>query len=287
MFKKLLTTLFALGLALSLAPAFAQDQAAPKQLVLGMIPSVESSRIVDTLQPLGDMLSDKLGIPVKTFVSTEYTGMVEAIGSGKVDIAMLGPAAMVQAHDRYGAQIVLASVRNGSTSYKSQFTVMCDSGIKNFSDLKGKTIAFVDPASASGYQFPYVFLKKHGINPDKDMTSIFAGSHDAAMLALINGDVDVAATYNDVRDDLVKDYPDIMKKTCILGYSEPIPNDGVVVSKNISPELTAKISQALIDIANSEKGKKLLETLINVTGFAPIKASAYDVVREVSQTFSK
>lgn len=286
MFKKLLTTLFALGLALSLAPTFAQDQT-PDQLVLGMIPSVEAGRIVDTLDPLGDMLSAKLGIPVKTFTSTNYTGMVEALGSGKVDIAMLGPAAMVQAHDRYGAEIILASVRNGATSYKSQFTVMCDSGIKSFSDLKGKRIAFVDPGSASGYQFPYVYLKKQGIDPDKDMQAIFAGSHDAAMLALYNGDVDVATTYNDVRQDMVKDYPDIMKKTCVLGYSDPIPNDGVVVRKGLSPDLTAKISQALIDIANDEKGKALLEELINVTGFAPIDASAYDVVREVSQTFSQ
>src|SRR5690606_6037228 len=199
--KRLLSTLAAALLVASLfgGNAFAQDDARgeiPDRLVLGMVPSREADAIVDSLDPIAEMLSERLLIPVDTFVSTNFVGLVEAIGTGRVDIGLFGPAALVQAMDAYGAVPIVASVRQGSTTYRAQFNVRCDSGIETFEDLRGRTIAFVDPGSASGYQFPYVTLKStYGIDPDTEMTSIFAGSHDASALAVYNGDVDVSVTF--------------------------------------------------------------------------------------------
>jgi phosphonate transport system substrate-binding protein len=154
--------------------------------------------------------------------------------------------------------------------------------------LEGRTIAFVDPASASGYQFPYVFLDtQHGINPDTDMQSIFAGSHDASVLAVYNGDVDVAVSFNDARTAIEEDFPDVMEEVCVLGYTEPIPNDGVVVRAGLDPELTESIAQALIEIAETEEGGALTDELFNVTAFAPVEASAFDVVRETTAVFDQ
>src|SRR5690606_30222210 len=160
---------------------------------------------------------------------------------------MFCPAEFLQAMDAHGAEPLLASVRQGSTSYRSQFNVRCDSGIDSFDDLRGKTIAWVDPGSASGYQFPYVTLRDtYGIDPDTEMTGIFAGSHDAAMLAVYLGDVDVAVTFggspgSDGRETIEADYPDVKEKVCILGYSADIPNDGMVVLPNLDDGLKEKI----------------------------------------------
>src|SRR5690606_7731732 len=150
--------------------AFAQADARgeiPDRLVLGMVPSREADAIVDSLDPLAEMLSERLLIPVDTFVSTGYVGLVEAMGTGRVHIGMFGPSAMVQAMDAHGAEPLLSSVRQGSMTYRSQFNVRCDSGIEEFEDLRGKTIAWVDPGSSSGYQFPFVTLKtQYGIDPE-------------------------------------------------------------------------------------------------------------------------
>jgi phosphonate transport system substrate-binding protein len=295
--KKTIVSLLATALVVTLAPAVAQDEPVgeiPTSLVLGMVPSREADAIVDSLDPIAEMLSERLLIPVDTFVSTNYVGLVEAIGTGRVDIGMFGPAAMVQAMDAYGAVPVVASVRQGSTSYRAQFNVRCDSGIETFEDLRGGTIAFVDPSSASGYQFPYVTLKEtHGIDPDTEMTAIFAGSHDASALAVYNGDVDVSVTFggspgSDGRESIEGEYPDVKEVVCILGYSDDIPNDGVVVRQGIDPEVIEQIGAALIDIASTEEGKVLTETLFNVTEFDFIEdASVYDIVREVSGTFQR
>ena len=290
--KRFLTTAAAALLAATLFTGNAQGEI-PDKLVLGMVPSREADVIVDSLGPIADLLSAELLIPVETFVSTNFVGLVEAIGTGRVDIGLFGPAALVQAMDVHGAEVILASVRRGSTTYRSQFNVRCDSGITEFEQLRGGTIAFVDPGSTSGYQFPYVTLKnEYGIDPDTEMTAIFAGSHDASALAVYNGDVDVAVTFggspgSDGRETIEGDFPDVKEVVCILGYSADIPNDGAVVRPGLDPELVEQITQAMIDIANTEEGKALTQALFNVTEFARIDASAYDIVREVSATFQR
>ncbi len=280
--------LLAVLMAMALLPfvAWAQDGDVPTELVLGMVPSREAGAIADSLEPLAKLLSERLLVPVKTFISTDYVGLVEAMGNGRVDIGFFGPSAMVQAMDRYGAVPVTASVRYGSSTYKTQFNVRCDGPVKTFEDFAGKSIAFVDPGSSSGYQFPYVFLKNnYGIDANSDMNAVFAGSHDAAALAVYNGDVEIATSFNDVREDLEGDYPDIMDKVCVMGYTGDIPNDGQVVRKGLDSEFTASIQQALIEIAETEEGQALVKELFNVTAFAPVTSDAYDPVREVLAEF--
>lgn len=286
--KQFLAKLMVVALAATLVPfvASAQDGDVPTELVLGMVPSREAGAIADSLEPLADLLSERLLIPVETFISTNYVGLVEAMGNGRVDIGFFGPSAMVQAIDRYDAVPITASVRYGSSTYKTQFNVRCDGEVETYEDFRGASIAFVDPGSASGYQFPYVFLKnQYGIDANDDMSTVFAGSHDAAALAVYNGDVDIATSFNDVREDLQGEYPDIMEQVCVMGYTGDIPNDGQVVRAGLDSELAAQIQQALIDIAETEEGNALVNELFNVTSFDPVASEAYDPVREVLAEF--
>lgn len=289
--KRTLITLLVSAFLLSLSPAFSQgvpDGEVPSKLTIGMVPSRETDRIVDSLEPFADMLSQRLLIPVDSFVSTSFVGLVEALGSGRIDIGMFGPASLVQAVDSYGAEVILATVRYGETSYKTQFTVRCDSGIETFDDLRGKSIAFVDPASASGYTFPYVFLKnEYGIDADTDMSSIFAGSHDAAVIAMYNGDVDVSVSFNDAREGVENDFPAIMEETCILGYTSDIPNDGTVVRAGLDEDLVRNIQEAMIAVGETEKGAALLDEIFNGSGFGYVDPAVYDIVREVSKEFER
>lgn len=286
--KNLLVKLLIAALAATMVPfvASAQDGDVPTELVLGMVPSREAGAIADSLEPLADMLSERLLIPVETFISTNYVGLVEAMGNQRVDIGFFGPSAMVQAMDRYGAEPITASVRYGDSTYRTQFNVRCDGPIETFEDFPGASIAFVDPGSSSGFQFPYVFLKnQHGIDANADMSPVFAGSHDAAALAVYNDDVDIATSFTDVRDDLEDEYPDVRDVVCVAGHTGDIPNDGQVVRAGLDPELTRQIQQALIDIAETEEGQELVNELFNVTAFDPVGSEAYDPVREVLAEF--
>ena len=159
-----------------------------------MVPSREADAIVDSLEPLAELLSEELLIPVEHFVSTNYTGLVEP-SVPAVSTSACSARPPVQAMDarRRGHP---RQTRQGSTSYRAQFNVRCDSGIESFEDLRGRTIAFVDAASASGYQFPTSRSQERARHrPETDMTYIFAGSHDASALAVTT----VTSTFRHLR----------------------------------------------------------------------------------------
>ena len=61
-------------------------------------------------------------------------------------------------------------------------------------DLKGKNLGLVDPNSTSGNNVPRFVLDQPGHQPDTFFGKVvYAGSHENAVLALAQGQVDVAA----------------------------------------------------------------------------------------------
>ncbi len=230
------------------------------------------------------MLSAEIGIDVYPYISTSYIGLIEAMGKGKVDVGLFGPFGMVLAEDRYGVEILVNTVRYGANSYRAQFNVRADSGITDVKDLEGKTIAFVDPASASGYLFPYVYLKNVvGLDPEKDLTYIFAGGHDAGVLAVYNGDVDCSLSFTDARTAIKGEYPDVLEKISIIGYTDYIPNDGIVARKELDDALLVKIKATFLSIGNTEEEVRILDDIFDASSFAATSSAKYQVVRETYQ----
>lgn len=276
-----LTILTLLLLGFAVPTLAAENGEVPEELVLGMVPSREANKLVESLAPLADILTEELGIDVDPYVATSYTGLIEALGKGKVDIGMFGSFAMVLAENRYDVEYLVNTVRYGANKYRAQYTVRADSGIDSIKDIKDKTVAFVDAASTSGYLFPYVQLEnEYGINPEQDMNYIFAGGHDAAVLAVYNGDVDVALSFEDARTTIKKEHPDVMDKLKIIGYSSYIPNDGVIARKELDDELLVKIQEAFLTLGDTDEEAKILDEIFNVSGFKVITSEDYEVVRE-------
>lgn len=266
-------------------PGFAQGTEIPGRLVLGMVPSREAGKMVQSLDPLALMLEERLSMPVSATVTTSPEALIEALRSRRVDVAIFGPFALVLAEERAEAQVILNSIRNGAEHYRAQFIVRADSGIESFADLRGKVWAVPSLTSASGYLFPRVTLQSAGIDAAFDMTVINVVAHDAAVMAVYHGDADVGTTFEDAREDVQVELPDVMQKVKVLDYTEPIPNDGVVARKELHPHLISAIQQALIDIGRTEEGMALLDDLYNVTGFVEATSERYDLVRRTYELF--
>jgi phosphonate transport system substrate-binding protein len=258
----------------------------PDHLVLGFVPAQEADKISDSAKPLADFLSKELKIPVTSFTATTYIGLVEGVGSAKVDIGMLSSLAYVLAHEQYGAGVILRSIRHGSGTYHTMFIARADSGIKSLEDAKGKKIAFVDPASASGYLFPAAYLKSKGMDSEKYFRrEFFAGGHDKAVMAVYNGDVDVAAVFDDAREKIdKKTYPDVFQKVVKIGTTGEIPNDTVSVRKGLDPALVKQITDAFIKFAHSKVGKDTLKKLYGIEDLEPTTNADYEVVRQTART---
>ena len=269
-----------------------KDGYTPKELTVQFVPSQNADTLEAKAKPLEKLLSKKLGIPVKVSVSTNYNTIVEAMKSKKVDVGFLPPTAYTLAHDQKAADLLLQAQRfgvkeDGSASkelvdsYKSEILVKKDSKIKSLKDLKGKKIALQDVTSTAGYTFPLAMLKNEaGINATKDMKIVNVKGHDQAVISLLNGDVDAAAVFNDARNTVKKDQPNVFKDTRILKLTQAIPNDTISVRPDMDKDFQEKLKKAFIDIAKSKEGHKIISEVYSHEGYTETKDSNFDIVRE-------
>jgi phosphonate transport system substrate-binding protein len=271
------------------AGAFAADKPAlgaeENPIVWAFVPSGDTGKVSAGAQSVADLLHRKTGLFFKTLVATEYAGVIEALRSNPpaAQMSSLATFAYVMAADMGVSQAALVSVRNGSAFYNGQFIVRASSGIRKLADLKGKTFARVDALSASGWIIPMITLKAAGLDPSRDIKVVDAGSHPGVVAAVYSGDVDAGACFVDARTLLQKDHPDVMEKVVVLQTTANIPNDGVQFHPSMPRDLQNRIVGALLEIAQTEEGKKAINTAYQWTALEKHDDSFYDPFRQVLQ----
>ena len=179
----------ALGLALAGAGSFlplAAARAADAPLTMALTPSRDPAALQEAGDAFVRTITRLSGVPMRAQVASDYAGVVEALRSRRVDLAFVHPVGYVLAHREAGCLILVRDIWQGKTAYTARFYVRRDSGIQRVEDLRGKTVAFVDPASSSGYIYPMMLLIKQGLVRDRDpktffKEALFAGTHDSAL----------------------------------------------------------------------------------------------------------
>jgi len=255
----------------------------PKQLVMAITPSNIPTELFKGGEVFAAELAKKVGIPVKVYMPTDYLGVVEALRNRTADMAFVHPAGYVFANREAKAQIVAVDVWHGKTSYTSRFYVRKDSGITSLEGLRGKTIAFVDPGSTSGYVYPMVMLIKKGLVTNRDpktffKDAMFAGTHEAALLALLNGSVDAVASFDLAPQQYLKETEKV-ERLSHVAETEPIPEAGMCVRDGLDPSLVKKLTESLMAF-NAPEYRPVLKDFYGIDGFAPAKDSDYNPVRE-------
>ncbi len=182
-----------------LARAQADWRASVKELRFG-ISSAENERdAIARFEPLSAYIEARLGVKMRVFRSTDYAGVVEGLNSKHLDAASLGPANYALANKVMGNRIApfaRSLDAEGGDGYFSIAFVKADSPFKSLDDLKGRSFAFADPNSTSGYAFPNFYLKRQGYDPAKHFARTgFSGSHEMSVIAVLNGTFDGAATF--------------------------------------------------------------------------------------------
>jgi phosphonate transport system substrate-binding protein len=257
-----------------------------KILRVGFVPAEDAQQVLQNAQPIIELLRQKLGMEIQPFVAADYTGIVEALRVKKLDVAFLAPASYVLAKNEANIKVILKSERKGIPYYYAAIITRADSGIKTLEDLRGRTFAFGDSLSTTGNVIPRKMLKERGIDPARDFKQIlYAGAHDATVLAVFNGKVDAGATYANSPDSedtawiryLKK--PEDIRKIRAIAFSEPIPADNLVISVDLDDGVAKKIEELFIELSRDPKGKKMLRDLYQIDGFVPASDKDYDSVR--------
>jgi phosphonate transport system substrate-binding protein len=255
-------------------------------IVWSFVPSGEMEQVAAGAQEVADLLHEETGLYFETNVATEYAGVIEAMCADQPEAHMgsLATFAYVLANERCGVECELVAVRYGSPTYNGQIIVRADSGISSLTDLAGKTFCRPDPLSTSGWIIPELTMRAAGIEPATDLAEVVdAGSHDAVVAAVYNGDCDAGATFVDARSTIEEDNPDVMEQVIVIEVTEDIPNDGVQFIPDMDEELKTQIVDALMAIAETEEGQEALDIAYEWAGLEAHGDEFYDPFRQVLQ----
>jgi len=279
-------TLLAAAAILPLQPAlaFAQQR---EGLVLAFIPQENPEKLLTDAEVISAWLANELGVPVRGFVTADHAAAVEALRNGSADISFMGALPYVLANRHIGATILLAEVYRGMASYTGRIFVRADSGIEQLADLRGRSIAFADPISESGYLYPLdtfveAGLLERGEEPRRFFSRVFfAGGYQQAIQAVVAGLVD-AAGVSQYADLLLS--PAQQAEVRWIAESRPIPSHTVIARQDLDPELSARFVSAMLKL-NDPENRYLLQHVYGPDGYELPNPAAYEEVAELAVAY--
>ena len=281
-------TVLAAGLAviagLGASPAWAGIR---RSLRLAFIPQENPDKLLRDISVITEYLSAELDMPVEGFVTFDHAAAVEALRSGQADISFMGALPYILAHDQTGAEVLLAEVYRGRPNYTARIFVRRNSGIASLADLEGKSIAFADPVSESGYLYPLEIFAQAGLlEPGADPHSFFgqvyfAGGYQQAIQAVANGLVD-AAGVSEFADLLLT--PEQQARVTWIAESAPIPSHAVIARQGLDPALKEAFIQAMLKL-NEPDYRHLLQYVYGPDGYVRTDHAAYEPVAEVARRY--
>jgi len=224
---------------------------------------------------------------VRPFVATDYAGVVEALRNETADIGFMGPLQYLLAHEQAGAVPILGEVYSGQPWYTARIFVRKDSGIKTPADLRGKTIAFTDPLSSSGYLYPLETFRRAGLILTREAAEqyfrkiYFAGGDEQAIRAALNKFVDAAGigqySFNLLRAEE-------REQMTFIGESPRIPSHCIVARKGLDTASVAAIQEALLAL-NTGANRSLLKNLYNVDGYVKVTHETFAETERIARDY--
>ena len=272
--------------ALSVACA-ATAQVAPLKLGVGLF-QPDRERNDATYRPLTNHLAQRLGRPVELRTVDTWEGLAKSLSTGETDLALMGPWGYVLANHSAGAQAIATILYDGKPEYFALMVTHPDSGIQTVADLKGRTFAFGDKGSTSGYLIPLHYFMKQGITPETYFSRVLYTKHQAIETQVAAGQLDAGADYNRNRNAMIEQGLIKAERSRIIWQSDPLPNDAFAVSQAVFADkpLVAKLLQSLLDVGPQlQTNPALLPT--HYTGFVKTDNTFYKPIRDAGLATGK
>jgi phosphonate transport system substrate-binding protein len=254
-----------------------------REIRYGMI-SVENERdAIARLQGLQTYMTRELRAPFRVFRGSDYAAVVESMRSGHSELAYLGPASYGLARRVMGERVApIFRYRDnaGLEGYHSVMIVKADSPVQRLEEMRGRTLAFSDPNSTSGFQVPGWFLRRQGMDPATFFTRTgFSGSHEQSVVAVINGTYDAAvvAYSNEARNTFQRMVEKGMipaNSVRVIWRSPLIPNSPIVIRTDLPEAFRRDVTAAFAAMPERDP-EGFREMSSNAQGLVPARHEDY------------
>lgn len=242
---------------------------------------------------LAAWLRKRLDREVRPVVTSDYQALVDSLADGELDFAWMPPVALLRGADR-GVGVVALAQRYGRPTYESALIVRADSPLQRLADLRGRSVAFVDRESASGYLFAIDMITRELGSPDVLGEQHFQGSHKAVCEAVLRGWVAAGASYavRDQNERIVHagwiDAFGADHGMRTLAITDPIPCDAIAHRPGMAPAMVERLARSVVDIdTNDAEGNAILFEVFHTSGMMRADMRIYDSVREALRRTSK
>lgn len=250
------------------------QQAEKKTFTIAYAPNESTTDSTDARSTLAKDLGKVINMEVKEIQASDYTAIIEALRTGKADMAYMGALAVAMGSERAGVTPIVMKAPNGDKAqavYHSVFVTQKDNNeINSIKDFKGKTIAFVDPDSTSGNlvptseimkAFPDLHLTNEKIHTNGEFFEAvsFSGKHQAGLQAVIKGDVDIVPISDQIMASEFKNGNADENAVKVVHSSAAIPAEAMVVSKTVNEDLKKTLTKFLVEYNNKDYFDKVIK----------------------------
>ena len=241
-----------------------------------------------------------LGCEVEEIQASDYNAIIEALRTGKADMAYMGSQALALGVERTNLEPIVMKAEDGDPEKAIYHSVLITSSanedINSIEDIKGKTMAFVDPDSTSGNLVPTAEIIQ--AFPDEDLNSdklhtngdffeavSFSGSHQAGLQAVIKGDVDVVPISDQILASEIATGNAAEGDVKIINDSAAIPAEAVGVAEHVDQATRDK----LVEFLTSYDNEQYFTDVIKVPGarFVACDMSDYEDIIELNKIINE
>ena len=264
-----------------------------KVIKLGSVTVERQGATLTRFRPFSEYLAKKLGVKVEVFTASDYAGIVQALSGGHIHLGRMGGAAYARGYidSEGGIEPLTMNVEpNGGKGYHSVLIVRSDGPYKKLEDLKGKTLAWADPNSTSGYLVPNASLRDAGIDPQKYFSrTVFSGGHEQSVLGVLKGNFDSAFTWTSpghqsgqfriMMDRGLLDLKDIR----IVWQSPLIANPLWAVPKNMPADMKKDLLDLFLNLAKDDMAMAEAAAQGKTRGFEAVGHDTYKTFVTIAQ----
>src|SRR5215210_8856859 len=230
---------------------------------------------------VADYVGEKLGQQTELTVGRS----LDEFAGGEADIGFLCglPYVELARQPRPPVELLAAPLLRGARYggrpiYFSDVIVRADSPFRFFSDLRGRSWAYNDPDSHSGYNVTRHRLVSMGETHGFFGRVVEAGSHQRSIRMVCRGEVDAAAIDSQVLAVELRDHPELRAQLRVIDALGPAGIQPVVAASSLPDELKAAIRAALLAMGDDPVARARLADGF-IERFVPVTDEDYDNVR--------
>ena len=242
-------------------------------LRFGVFPRWNAHIMVAEFTPLAKMLSRTVGRDVRIETDKDFASFMQRVYAREFDLLHVNQLQYLQAHERAGYRVIAKLCESADCTIRAVIITHADSGLRRVADLRGKTVAFGGRGAMVSHLLAQSLLQRHGLDADA-YRSVFAKNPPNALLTAYNGAADAAGVGSPVFER-----PEILRrvntdKLRVLALDEPVPPLPIAVRPGLDPAVAHGLRRALLDVAVTVEGRRLLERM-GATHFAPADHADY------------